>query len=149
MYRKLGGLLSWVHDHTPASISLATSFSGPDPWNPSYASGDTKTIAVWPDEDPKGLLLTSSYKAETSLTIAQKVLSGTGSWGALVGEWTRIASHGPEYVRGESTPDVFWRRCIQDNIARWRQSPAPMSYLHALGFFFSISRLNLDRKSCR
>jgi hypothetical protein len=79
--KKIEGLPSWVPDYSSTSISCVTSFSRPDPSNQYCASGDTELIVVWPYEERKDLLLTSSYKAETILTIAQKRSLRNGSLG--------------------------------------------------------------------
>ena len=56
--------------------------------------------------------------------------------GALIEEWTKLASHGPEYLTGEFTPDAFWRKCVEDSTLRWGQTPASLSYYHTLSVFF-------------
>jgi len=135
--KTIKGLPSWVPDYSSSSNSCATSFSRPDPKNPYHASGDSELVAIWPLEDHKDFLATSSYQAETVLTVAQNALLDKSLVGALVGEWTTLASNGPDYVTGEFAPDAFWRTCVGDNTLRWRRTPAPLSYHHTLSVFFA------------
>lgn len=134
--KKIESLPSWVPDYTASTMSCSTSFSRPIPENPYQACGDAPLVSSWPFKDRNDLLVTSSIKVSTVADVSQHVLSDEGSVGAVVSEWTRMASLGPEYPTGEFAPDAFWRTVVADNSGPWRQIPAPDSYNAALGAFF-------------
>ncbi|KAL9116979.1 MAG: hypothetical protein Q9187_006489 [Circinaria calcarea] len=134
--KTITGLPSWVPDYTSSSTSVATSFSRPDPPSPYSASIDSESFAIWPYENQRNILVASSQKADTIVTIAQKTISNSDLLATLISEWTSLISRGPDYVTGEFTPDVFWRTCVADTTLRWRRSPAPLSYHQSLAAFF-------------
>ncbi len=130
------GLPSWVPDYSSSLLSCATAFSRSLPNNPYCASGTSDSLAVWSDEQRPGLLATSSCKVEKIAEVAQRRLSHDSPLGALIEEWTRMASKGPNYVTGEFAADAFWRTCVGDNTLPLRQTPAPESYHTTLAIYF-------------
>ena len=130
------GLPSWVPDYSSTALSCATSFSRPEPRSPYSASGTSELMAVWPDEQRPNLLATSSCKVDSIAKVAQHSLSEDPQLGALIKEWTQMASQGSDYVTGEHVADAFWRTCVGDNTLSFRQSPAPESYHISLAIFF-------------
>ena len=130
------GLPSWVPDYSSSLRSCATSFSRPKPGNSYCASGSSDLLAVWPDEQRPNLLATSSCRIDTIAEVARHSLSEDSPLGALIEEWTEMASQNRDYVTGEFAADAFWRTCVGDNTLRFRQAPALDSYHAPLAIFF-------------
>lgn len=135
------GLPSWVPDYSSSLHSCATSFCRPESRSAYCASGDSDCLAVWSNEQRPNLLATSSCRVETIAEVARQSLSEDSPLGALIEEWTKMASKERDYVTGEFTADAFWRTCVGDGTLRLRKSPAPDSYHAPLAIFFGCQFL--------
>ena len=135
--KAITGLPSWVPDYTSNVTCSASALSRPDPLNPYSASGDSKSITIWPYEHQENILIASTFKVGTIAIVAHHTIPEDGLLGPLISEWTRLATQcGSDYITGEFTPDVFWRTCVADATPKWRQSPAPPSYHRQLAKMF-------------
>lgn len=83
-------------------------------------------IAAWPYEDRPDLLVTSSCKIETIVSVSEHFMDTMATLPDVLLEWTHLASSiGPHYPTGEFITEAFCRTCVADVSGPFRHSPMP------------------------